>query len=301
MKKVKKLLLVLVVLVVLVVAVAFAGLFYVNDLVKVAVEKGGTYATGVKTTLASADIRPFAGSASLNSMQIANPDGFSSAPFFDLGSGGAAVSLASLRQPIIELQRVEAQSIRVTLERKAGKTNYGVILDNVKKLGGSGGGTAPAGSSGGEKKFIIKDLDIRDVRVTVDMLDVGVPLGSIVVPIDRIHLQDIGTASQGLPMADIAGIVVRAVLGAAAENGKGIIPADLLGDLQGQLAVLGSLDKLGIKADAVVGKALQDAASKAQDELKKAAEGAVKNVGDQAEKAVGDALGNLLGGKKDKK
>lgn len=301
MKKIKKLVVVFAVLVVLVVAVAFAGLFYVNDLVKVAVEKGGTYATGAKTTLASADIRPFAGSASLNSMQIANPDGFSAGPFFDLGSGGAAVSLASLRQPVVELERVEAQAIRVTLERKAGKTNYGVILDNVKKLGGSGGGATPAGSSGGDKKFIIKDLDIRDVRVTVDMLDVGVPLGSIVVPIDRIHLQNIGSASQGLPMADIAGIVVRAVLGAAAENGKGIIPSDILGDLQGQLAILGSLDALGIKAEAVVGKALEDAASKAQNEITKAADGAIKNVGDKAEKAVGDALGNLLGGKKDKK
>jgi len=232
-------------------------------------------------------------------MQIANPDGFSSAPFFDLASGGAAVSLGSLRRPVVELERVEAQAVRVTLERKAGKTNYGVILDTVKKLGGSRTDNGTGGGS--EKKFIIKDLDIRDVRVTVDMLDVGVPLGSIVVPIDRIHLTNIGTASQGLPLADIAGIVVRAVLGAAAENGQGIIPADLLGDLQGQLAILGSLDSLGIKADAVVGKALQDATSKAQDEIKKAADGAVKQVGDQAEKAVGNALDSILGGKKEKK
>jgi len=298
-KKIKKLFVTLAVLVVLLVACAFAGLFYINDLVKVAVERGGTYATGVKTTLASADIRPFAGSATLNSMQIANPDGFSSAPFFDLASGGAAVSLGSLRRPVVELERVEAQAVRVTLERKAGKTNYGVILDTVKKLGGSRTDNGTGGGS--EKKFIIKDLDIRDVRVTVDMLDVGVPLGSIVVPIDRIHLTNIGTASQGLPLADIAGIVVRAVLGAAAENGQGIIPADLLGDLQGQLAILGSLDSLGIKADAVVGKALQDATSKAQDEIKKAADGAVKQVGDQAEKAVGNALDSILGGKKEKK
>lgn len=301
MKKFKKLGIVLVVLVLLVVAGAFAGLFYINDLVKVAVEKGGTYATGVQTTLASADVRPFSGSASLNSLQMANPEGFSSSPFFGMSNGAAAVSLSSLRGQIVEIQKVEAQTIRVTLERKSGKTNYGVILDNLKKLSGDGSAKPAPQSGGSDKKFIIRDLDIRDVKVTVDMLDVGVPMGSIVVPIDRIHLTDIGTASQGLPMADIAGIVVRAVLGAAAENGQGIIPGDILGDLQGQLAVLGTLDKLGVKVEAQVGKALQDAAGKAQDEIKKAADKTVKDVGDKAGKAVGDAIDNILGGDKKKK
>jgi hypothetical protein len=301
MKLVKRLVLLVVVLCVLVVGAAVAGLFYINDLVKVGVEKGGTYAMGVKTTLGSADIGVFSGKAALSDLKVANPVGFKAEQFLGLGSGAVQVSLQSLREPVVEIPKLEMNVIRVSLEKKDGKTNYKVILDNLAKLSGKagdGGGSSPSG--GEEKKFIVRDLQIRDVRVSVDMLDAGLPVGAIVVPIDRIELKDIGTQSKGLPLADVAGIVVRAILATAAENGQGIIPTDILGDLQGQLSALGSLSDLGVKLESHVGKELEKAAQQAQDAVKKGVEDAAKGVEEGLKKGVEDGLKGIFGGDKNK-
>ena len=289
MKLVKRLVMVGVLLVVLVIIGVFAGLYYVNDLVKVGVERGGTYAMGVKTSLGSADVGVFSGKAGLKDLGVANPEGFKGKEFFALGTAAVEVSLGSLRGDIVEIPKLELSMVRATLEKKDGKTNYKVILDNLAKLKtGKADQPQPAG---GEKKFVIKDLEIKDVRVTVDLLDSPVPLGSIVVPIERIHLTDLGTAGKGLPMSDIVAIVVRAVLATAAENGNGLIPADMLGDLQGQLAMLGDLSQLGVKLEAVVAKELVD---KAKAEADKALNKVQDEVGKQIDKGIKD----IFGGKK---
>jgi uncharacterized protein involved in outer membrane biogenesis len=297
-KLVKRLTLVSILLIVLLAAGLFAALYYVNDLVKLGVEKGGTVALGTKTSLQSADVGLFSGKAALSNLTVANPDGFKAPEFFSLGSAAAAVSLNSLRSDVVEVPSIELSTIRVALERKDGRTNYKVILDNLAKLptgsGKSGGSDTPG------KKFIIRDLKINDAKVTVDMLDTPIPLGSLVVPIDRIHLSEIGTASKGLPLADIAGIVIRAVLGTASANGQGIIPADILGDLQSQLGALGSLDQLGVNVQAQVGAELQKAADKARTELEKGLGDAASKVQEEVKKGLDNAVKDLFGGDKKK-
>lgn len=293
MKLIKRLVLAAVVLVVLLAVGAFAALYYINDLVKLGVEQGGAVALGVKTTLGSADVSVLGGRAAIGQLAVANPQGFKAPEFMSLGKGEVAVSLSSLRQDVVEIPKLELDAVRVTLERKDGKTNYKVILDNLAKL--PSGSSSKGGSDTPGKKFIVKDLAINDVRVTVDMLDAGLPVGSLVVPIDQVHLTEIGTASKGLPMADIAGIIVRAVLDTARVNGKGIIPDDMLGDLAGQLGALGDLSQLGVKLDSKVGPALQQAADKAQQELKKGLE----DVKDKLKDKI-PSLPNILGGDKKK-
>lgn len=301
MKLVKKLLFVAVGLVVILVIGAFAALYYINDLVKLGVEKGGTMALGTQTTLGSADIGILSGKAALNDLAVANPQGFKAPQFMSLGKGAVEVSLGSLRQDVVEVPKLELDTIRVTLERKDGKTNYKVILDNLAKLpsgsqGNKGGSDTPG------KKFIVKDLKINDVKVTVDMLDSALPVGSLVVPIDQIHLTDIGSASNGLPLADLAGVIVRAILATASANGGGIIPADMLGDLQGQLSQLGDLSQLGVKLEAKVGEELKKATDKAKAELEKGLGDVKKQIEDKLPAGgAADKVRDLFGGKKDEK
>ena len=60
------------------------------------------------------------------------------------------------------------------LERKDAGFNYQAILDRLKTLS-SGGGSAPAPTSGGtEKKLIINDLKITKVTVHADVMG-GMP------------------------------------------------------------------------------------------------------------------------------
>ena len=300
MKLIKRLSILAVSLLVLLAIVGFAGVFYINDLVKIGVEKGGSLALGTKTTLGSADVGLLSGKAALNTLAVDNPQGFKAPQFMSLGSGAVEVSLASLRADVVEIPKIELSTIRVALERKDGKTNYKVILDNLAKLqSSSGGGATPTPPADG-KKFIVKDLKINDVKVTVDMLDTPLPVGSLVVPIDQIHLTEIGTASKGLPMSDIVGIVVRAVLATASANGNGIIPADMLNDLQGQLGALGNLDQLGVTLQTKVGTELQKAADNARSQLEKGLGDATKKIEGDLQKGLDNAVKDIFGGDKKK-
>ncbi len=254
----------------------------IDALAKKGIESGGTYALGTKTTLHSADVGLFKGTFAMKGLDVANPPGFSSPSFFTLGAGAVAVDPKTIQNDVIELPLLSLDGVGANLEKAGDKTNYKVILDNLSKVTGSGGEKKPAPPSGKpEKKFIIKDLSIKNVKVKVDILGSdGGPgavlkkLTAVTIPIDEIKLQNVGQTGSGVggtgvTMGELVGIVVRAVLAAGASKGGGLIPADMLGDLQGSLASLGDMQEFGMTT-------LGDA------------KGTVENLGKEAEKALGD-------------
>ena len=167
------------------------------------------------------------------------------------------MSLGSLNKPTVELPHLKLDTIDVRLEKKDGQTNYNTILENLKKVSGSGDETKPAPkpTEGEGKKFVITDLSIRNVTVHVDLLGGGDALGAltkVTIPIDEVKLQNVGKTGSGVggtgvSMGELTGIIVQAVLAAAVEKGKGLIPGDILGDLSGRLASLGDLSNLDLK------------------------------------------------------
>ncbi|MDX1682749.1 MAG: hypothetical protein R3336_06495, partial [Phycisphaeraceae bacterium] len=53
------------------------GIFiYIDSIAATAVERGGTYALGVDTRLADADVGIFAGEVTLDGLTVDNPEGF---------------------------------------------------------------------------------------------------------------------------------------------------------------------------------------------------------------------------------
>ncbi len=291
-------------LVLLVVGGVVYALMSVNALAKKGIEAGGTYALGVPTTVDSVSIGLLSGQASLSNLNVANPQGFASPHFLKLGKGNVAVSLGSVQQEVIEIPTFALDAIDVRLERKGDSGNYQKILDNLKSVTG-GGGTKPASapSGGPEKRFVIRDLTITNVRVELDMLGAGGAVGEalnsatkIPVTIDKIEMKNVGKTGDGVggtgvTMSQLASIIVQAVLSAAAEKGGGLFPADIVGDLKGRLANLDGLKDVGL---AVGGQAME-AAKKAED--------AVKGVAEEGKKALEDAkkgLEGLLPGKKDR-
>ncbi len=296
-----------VVLLVVIVAVLFTGLLFINTAVVHAVQKGGTYALGTRVSLRNADIRPFAGTVALKGFRIDNPKGYTKPTFFYLDTASTAVTLNTLNKPVIEVPSLKLEKIVVLIEKKDGKANYQALLDHLAAATGSGGKTTPAPAGKSEKRLIIKDLLITNVSVEVELFDAPGPLGDIVkgastikVPtITQIHLQNVGRtgsgiADSGVTPGDLVGIVVRAVLSAASEAGAGILPADMLNDLQGSLAKVGNLSELGIS----ISSGLDGAAKAAADQAAKAAQDAIDNAGKKAIDNIGKGLGDLLPGKK---
>jgi len=312
MRKMVKILLALVATaVVLLAVVVVVAVMSINSLAKKGIEAAGTYAMGVPTTLDSASVGLFSGKFGLSGLNIANPAGYKGKQFFALGQGDLAISAASLQSDVIEVPLLALSDISLSLEKQGDKANYQVIMDNLAKLGGKGDtAPKPAADGGPEKKLIINDLVIRNVKVHAELLGGGNALTDVVakatqvdVTIPEIRLQNVGktgsgVGGSGVTVSQLSGIVMEAILSAVANSAGGLIPAELLGDLKGNLGKLGDLSKLAdVKALGDVGKVVGEKAGEA---LKGAAEKGEKAIEELTKKVPG--LGGLIPGQnKDEK
>ena len=301
MKILKRLLLALAVLVVLLAGGVVLLISQVDRVAKVAIEKGGTFATGTPTTVADVSIGLFSGKFSLSGLTIANPAGFNSPAFMSLGSGGVNLALGSLTGSTVEVPRFALDALEINLERRDGKTNYGAILDSLKRLQGQGGGGTTQQPASGETKLIINDLALSNIVVRVDLA--GGPqavsdLTRVTIPIDRINLSNVGktgdgVAGTGVTISELSSIVISAVLSAATDKGGSLIPADLLGDLNGRLEGLGK-SLLDMKVVADTQAKVEELGKKVADDVKKTVDETAKKAADKAS----EAIKGLIPGKK---
>ncbi|CAG0987722.1 hypothetical protein PHYC_02116 [Phycisphaerales bacterium] len=268
-------------LAVVVLALAVA-VFYVDSIARTAIERGGTYAMGVPTTLESADVGIMSGKFGMSKLNVANPTGFEGPHFFHLGTGGVEANLGSLGKDVIEVPKLSLDTVKVNLERTSKGSNYQQILDNLKKFESKDPAAKPKEETEG-KKFIVRELVIKDVEVRVRMM--GMP--AVTVPIHEIKLKDVGTAEGGMTLGQITGVAVKAILATAAEAGGNIIPGDVLGELKGGLAQLEGVGKFGVEVIGKAGESAQKLAEgltkiggEAGEAVKKGAEGVIKGIGD---------------------
>jgi hypothetical protein len=239
--------------------IAVAGIFwYVDSLARRGIEAGGTYALGVDTTVRSVNVGLLGGTVAVDGLHIANPQGFQSPTFMAIEDGRTTVSVRTLRHKVIRVPQLHLSDLSVHLERHAdGRANYRVILDSIERL--SRPDTPQRAPDGPERRLIIGDLVIRNITVHAAIAAPGV-LGELApdltgrgiggaVTIPEIRLTDVGqtgegVAGTGVTMAELAGLIVEAILAAAIQHGGDILPADLLGDLRGRLAQLGNIERL---------------------------------------------------------
>ncbi len=307
-----KLLIKLFVVLVLLVAIGVTAVFfYIDKIAKAGVETGGSYALGVPTTLKSADVGVFSGEFSMRGLNVANPEGFDTDHFLNLDDAGVKVALKTLRGDTVELPSLHLISLDMNLEKKAGKSNYQMVLDNLKRLES---GEKPAEDTEEEGKgFIVREIIIKDIVVHVDLLPIGGELSKVVVGLpkdEEIRLTDVGAGEGGpVKLSELFGIIYQAVLMFVIENG-GDLPSEILGELQNGLAGLLPLDEMGIGVMAGMDGQFEDIkgqfdefATKGLKGLGEDPEGAAEQIKGLGESA-GDALkglGGLLGGDKDDK
>ncbi|MCL4210423.1 MAG: hypothetical protein HRU76_02235 [Phycisphaeraceae bacterium] len=292
----KKILRLVLVLVILLIAAVGVGFLYIDSIAKHGIEKGGTYALGVQTTLDSADVGVFDGTFAMSGLKVANPAGFKSDAFMSLGEGGVSVSFGSLRQEVVELPTLTLSTLTVNLENKDGKANYQTIMDNLKRFES----TEPAEEG---KRFVIREVLIRDVAINVEVLPLGGALSTVTVPIKEISMKNVGESGvgkSGLTLGELAGLIVKTVFAAAIQNGRNLIPGDVLNGLGEGLKGLEGLGNVAVSVGGEAMKQVDSLFKGAAGELNKVGEG-LKGVGEglgEGLKGVGDGLGGLLGGDK---
>ncbi|MEQ8769672.1 MAG: hypothetical protein RIB60_04090 [Phycisphaerales bacterium] len=298
MKKILLIVLLLVGLLILgVVGLVAFGLTKIDDIVKEVIQRGGTYATGVETTVDTVEVGLFDGTFAMDGFNLANPDGYDSPHFFHLTGTDVAVDPQSLNQDVITVPSVTLSGIDLYLDKSGGDGNYNFVLEKLERFESSGSDSAPENSGG--KKVIVNSLVIDGVTTHVT----GVPglssvTGDVTVSVPRVELKNVGSAEGGMTTAELINLVVKTVIAASVEAGGGIIPADMLTDLQGGLSQLVSLDALGIEALGDLGDldAMGGNVQEAVDNAVNDASGKAQEAIDDAANKAGDAVKGLFGG-----
>lgn len=288
MKLVRKLIVVLAVLLVLLIGAAAAAFFFVDSIARRGIESGASYALMVPTSLDKADVGVFSGSFSMQGLAIDNPEGYSRDHFLTLDSGGVQVALGTLNRSVVELPELTLTGVEVSLLREGGKSNYGTILDNLKRFES---GKADPKATEPSKKFVIKRLEIRDVKAHVSLLPVGGEATTAEIVVPEIVLTDVGSDGSGVGLGEVTGIVLKAIIASLINAGGDLIPSDIANELQNGLGELASLGEMGIDMAADLGKGLENVIGDVGQEAGKAVEDAAK----EAEKALKGATEGLKG------
>ena len=280
MKKLFKVVIVLVLLLVVLVALVT---FYIDSIAKTAVQTGATQATGVKTTVDSMNIGILAGQCQLDRLKMDNPQGFEFDDFFELGHGVIDVRLGSLLSDTVDIDTLMINDVDIYLEKKDGKANYQVILDN---LGSSEEKEADAEG----KKFLIRSITVTNVNAYVKNAPITLKEP---IHIDRITLANFGSESnKALVLADLSGVVLKSVFTAVAREAINLLP-DMAGELTKGLAGLADIPQINLEVIDAATKQVQesiDGVVKGAEDLSKSADDVGKGVGDAIDKGLGGLL-----------
>lgn len=250
--------------VVLLLVVAATAVFaFSSRLVKKGVEFGSEEATGLPTSVGSVDLGLLAGHLGVRGLDLANPEGFDG-DFLRLHKFDVDVSLASLREPVIEVPELTLDGLEIQLLQNGGKSNYRPVLKGLKSSKGK--------SKQGAKGFVIRRLVIDDVSARV-AVSVGGKTVEGRVEIPKIVLENIGSDSHGVPVTEVSRRVLAAVLEAVARKG-GALPGGLSGDL---LAGLSGADLRGLGWK-TVGDVTGMKGGNLPDKAKDAVESKIKNL-----------------------
>lgn len=150
---------------ILVVAVAGAVFYLLSNLdmlVKMAIEEYGSEAIQTSVQVEEVAIKLADGSAAINGLTVANPEGFSLPQAFSLGEITVDINLEKTRKELIAIDAVHIVAPQVFYEINAGRSgSLNILKDNLGMGGGTSAAGAPAetGSSpGSESTQFILDI-----------------------------------------------------------------------------------------------------------------------------------------------
>ncbi len=233
-----------IVVVVLLVGAVIALAMSAGSLVKAGVPKAGSTVLGVPVELRDANISVMGGSLSLDGLTIASPPEFGTTPFLVIDRVATEVSVRSVMSDVVEIPKVEVDGLKLHLVKKGGSSNWGVISERAGASSSSDTKNPPAAEGG--KRFVIRELVLKNLKVSFEMPDIPANLLSTSVTIPEIRLKDIGSSEKAAPPSEVIGEVLQGILSSVASFG-GAIPGDLAKGLQSAADGLGGVLNDGAK------------------------------------------------------
>ena len=190
--------------IVIVVVGLVAAYFGRNWLVKKAIEEGGEYALGVKTTVSSVNLGIGGGRLEIHDFDVHNPEGFQGKNILSIKSADLAVETGSIFGNEVKVDSLVLDGLKVDLEQIDNKGNFTEILDHIKKLD-------LTSSSDNQQRFIIKRLAIRNVSAEASLVLLGKKQFAGSYELADVTLTDVG-GDKGATVARLTAVVLQSVL-----------------------------------------------------------------------------------------
>ena len=288
----------IIILVVLLLIVGGVVIYMSLDrIIKSTVQTEATKSLNLNTTLDAAQLGLLGGSLKLDGLTIASPQGFGTAPMFQLGQAAMQVNYGQLRDEPIHVADITITNPSLLVEYLNNELNLNAAMNQMPKSSdesstGSGGGSS---SSSKPIKLIIDNLTITGATVTVHPGKTfpGMP-AELSIPLPDLTIKNIGNgdgSQNGAAIKDVVSQVTTEMWASALKSGK----------IEGQFKqmALGKIQDLTKNLPGNVSSTITD--------LTKNPANAVndllgKNGGNsptsQPAGKIGNEIGNLLGGKK---
>ncbi len=251
---------ILVVLIVIVLVIVLA----IDMIVETGIEKGATYALGVDTTIDDLSLSLLRGRLKMDGLTIDNPEGFKSENLMKSGTFEVALQTGSVFTDTVEIDSFLLDGLDLHIEQGVGKSNVGVIMDNLKKFESDDPAEDEPKEAG--RKVKVNKIVIRNVNAYFHIG--GAP--AIKVPVAEIVITDISSDGGGIMMGKLVSKIMIAIFEGVFDAAKGKVSAETLKGMTSQLQDLSAAAlEQSKKALEEAGKALEDVGNGIGDLLKK--------------------------------
>ncbi len=200
------------IVIVIIILILVIGISNIGPLIKAGVNTYGPGITKTDVRLEDVSVSIFSGEAKLNGFYLGNPQGFKSSEAMKVKSIFVNVNEKSLMGDPIIIDRIEITRPEITYEKAKGTDNFRAIMDNVQKTVGMGGSPKEKSKEEGKgKKLLIRDLVVKEGKVTLTTAFLGSKSISVALP--DIHLKNIGGQKEGASPAKVSEEILAALYG----------------------------------------------------------------------------------------
>jgi hypothetical protein len=242
-----------------------------NQAIKVGIETGATMALKVGVSVEDVKLSIFRGTFQLSGLKIKNPAGYQHPEFLALDKAMVALKMKSLLSDTIEIEKVQMDNIQLTIEQKGVTTNnLQEILNALPKSEEKPAKpeAEPKTEEKAGKKMLIRELVINGVEVKVKLLPIPGKADTVTLRLNPIVLNDLGS-DKPINVAELTAKILKAIAGGIAEQGKDLLPLDMINSIGSGLAEQGKkiLETAGQAGEGIL-KGAGDVGKGATDALK---------------------------------
>jgi len=193
-----------------------------DGLVKSAIERYGSAATGARVTLRGAKVRPASGEVELQGLLVGNPPGFESEYLLRLEKAVVNMDVSTIASEPVVIDRIIASEAHLVYELGPEGSNLAALKRSIERARrgesppGKGPEAAERAATGAASKLVIQEILVKEGKVAVRSTLLGAREISVALPDLRIAGigKDRGGTTPEAVAAEIAAALVKGVAAA---------------------------------------------------------------------------------------